>query len=1144
MISGALAEWSVCAFGPQSIFEPLTRMIHSLVSTRCSFSLRTFRLGAVATLLAALSLPTAPLRAQGDPANLIVYDGFDYPVIAGFDLTVFRFLGTPNPGIGWEPGTSGLWKYRSNFDGKGVTGTLGSTVVAGSLSYGGLQTTGNHVHLSGESDTLELGRGFAETLVGTPGTSTYISFLAQRIGPQADPNSPAYDDPDTPQTETYPWGNNLYPRGASIRFFSKAPSDVNFDEDLSIGRFSNRSESVWSVYGSMEDQVTDVQFGGGELAFVVVRIDHVGDATVPDNLYMWVNPDLYAGENTGSADLAFSNLENDGNPIDFSNFQFVSPFAGGAEILPGPDEVMGTEDDLVVRPHAEMLFDELRIGRTWASVTPFDPIPEIRVQPADVSVPAGQPATLEVTAVGGGTLSYQWKRGDTNVGSNSPTFSIASAAAGDAGSYTVMITNAFGSVTSRTVNFVVTDGPVGASIVTNPVGAALVQGASVTLTVTAAGNTPLTYVWKKDGVAIPGAPNGPELTLENTTSADAGTYSVTVSNSVGSATSAGAELIVDFAPEIITQPVSVAGTPGSTVSLSVVAEALPAPEYQWYKDGVAIPDATGPTLEITGLSAADVGVYRADISNRPGGLLRLVTTDRVGVSLLSTISQTSHMDLTGTTDVPVDVPITLSFDETVQAGISGVARLYRADGTLIESFNLADTSHAREVGGEPYNYLPVLTTANIATLTFVTPLEYGETYYITLEPGIVLDVDGEAFGGITDPNAVRFSVRSTMPPSDARELWVNADGSADFATLQGAIDHFSSGEERRSIYVADGHYEGLVFLPNTTQNVRIYGESRTGVVITYPNNSELNENRQRPVFYVRGGGAELYSMTIMNTTPAEAMLPADALSVQAQSVKVVDVDISSYYNTVRVDGTAYFENCYIEGAVDMIWGEGAGYFQSSLLHSLLDGNVTNPQNTIDAGVYDPGFVFNECRLTAEAGVSSVLLGSVDEATYPGAEAVFLSCEMGGHIVPVGWALVGDPAGSTADLMLAEYQSKNLSGALLDVSGRLNPGSRQLTAGQLSDYAPPTFLGENYDLGGIYGSQVVAGSGMASLAFTATLGLPVEIRMSSDLANWTLLQNATGTGLVQEIDVTTQVNAGNTFFDVVDPIDEIVPAEAE
>ena len=85
--------------------------------------------------------------------------------------------------------------------------------------------------------------------------------------------------------------------------------------------------------------------------------------------------------------------------------------------------------------------------------------PQITAQPADITCCPGSSATFSVTASGTGLLSYQWKKNKNPVGKTSPALSINPVSSGDAGIYTVDVTNVCGTVTSRWANLTVNSTP-------------------------------------------------------------------------------------------------------------------------------------------------------------------------------------------------------------------------------------------------------------------------------------------------------------------------------------------------------------------------------------------------------------------------------------------------------------------------------------------------------------------------------------------------------------------------------------------------------------------------------------------------------------------------------------------------------------
>lgn len=179
--------------------------------------------------------------------------------------------------------------------------------------------------------------------------------------------------------------------------------------------------------------------------------------------------------------------------------------------------------------------------------------PLITTQPAGATVTAGTPVSFSVAASGTPPLSYKWQfNGSPIGGATAGTYSIFSATAGNAGNYSVVVSNASGSVTSNDAALVVNALPptvVPPTITTQPAGATVTTGSSASFSVTAAGSVPFTYQWRFNGAPIAGA-SGSTYTIASTSAGQAGNYSVVITNSAGSVTSANAALTVNDAPPI------------------------------------------------------------------------------------------------------------------------------------------------------------------------------------------------------------------------------------------------------------------------------------------------------------------------------------------------------------------------------------------------------------------------------------------------------------------------------------------------------------------------------------------------------------------------------------------------------------------
>ena len=172
--------------------------------------------------------------------------------------------------------------------------------------------------------------------------------------------------------------------------------------------------------------------------------------------------------------------------------------------------------------------------------------PSITTHPASTTVTAPNAATFSVVATGDGPLTYQWKRNGGNIiGATSATYVRTPTALAENGStITVVVTNGAGSVTSTAAILTVNPAPTAPSITTQPANVAVTAPAAATFSVVATGTAPLSYQWRRNGVAIGGA-TSTSYVLDPTAVSDNGaSFDVVVTNAAGSATSAPATLTV------------------------------------------------------------------------------------------------------------------------------------------------------------------------------------------------------------------------------------------------------------------------------------------------------------------------------------------------------------------------------------------------------------------------------------------------------------------------------------------------------------------------------------------------------------------------------------------------------------------------
>jgi uncharacterized delta-60 repeat protein len=169
--------------------------------------------------------------------------------------------------------------------------------------------------------------------------------------------------------------------------------------------------------------------------------------------------------------------------------------------------------------------------------------------PASRTNSATTTATFNALASGTGPLAFQWLKdgapladGGNVSGAQATALALRDVLHTDAGNYSVVVSNAFGSVTSTVATLTVIE----PDIASQPASQSVDLGRSAAFAVEAAGTPPFTYQWWKDGLELAGDTNS-SLTLTNASAGSAGNYWVVVSGLYGSLTSAVAELAVNVA---------------------------------------------------------------------------------------------------------------------------------------------------------------------------------------------------------------------------------------------------------------------------------------------------------------------------------------------------------------------------------------------------------------------------------------------------------------------------------------------------------------------------------------------------------------------------------------------------------------------
>lgn len=289
---------------------------------------------------------------------------------------------------------------------------------------------------------------------------------------------------------------------------------------------------------------------------------------------------------------------------------------------------------------------------------------------------------------------------------------------------------------------------------------------------------------------------------------------------------------------------------------------------------------------------------------------------------------------------------------------------------------------------------------------------------------------------------------------------VAKDGSGDFFTVGEAIAAIPDycGAKTR-VVVCEGVYREKIAVPATKRNVEF--EGRGNAVISWDAyasqtgaTGHSTGTSGSSTVYFGGDHWVVRNLTFENTAGRVG---------QAVAVQCLGTDLCFYgcrflgnQDTLYLHGrgncdgkkidensVCIFEDCYIEGTTDFIFGAAAALFRRCEIRSKADSYITAASTCMGQR---SGFVFEECRLTADQGVKACYLG---RPWRDHAQTCFLCCELGGHIRSEGWHDWNKPRARKT----ARYGEFGCTGPGASTDGRVK-WARKLSAKQAAGLTEP------------------------------------------------------------------------------------------
>lgn len=274
------------------------------------------------------------------------------------------------------------------------------------------------------------------------------------------------------------------------------------------------------------------------------------------------------------------------------------------------------------------------------------------------------------------------------------------------------------------------------------------------------------------------------------------------------------------------------------------------------------------------------------------------------------------------------------------------------------------------------------------------------------------------------------------PTEPSYDFVVAADGSADFTTVQAAINAVPALRSKRTrIFIKNGIYKEKLLLPSTATNVCLVGESVSHTILSFDDYASRKNRFGEEMgtsasasFFVVGDGFEAENITFENA--AGPVGQAVAVRIDGDRVKFTNCRFLGNQDTLYPHGKnsrQYYKNCYIEGTVDFIFGWSTAVFDSCQIFCKSPGYVTAASTEEQSPV---GFVFRNCTIGGSAPAQSVYLG---RPWRPFAKVIFIQCQLDEIIRPEGW----HNWGKVSNEQTAYFAECQNTGPGADLSQRVN-----------------------------------------------------------------------------------------------------------
>ncbi|XP_057493187.1 putative pectinesterase 52 [Actinidia eriantha] len=295
---------------------------------------------------------------------------------------------------------------------------------------------------------------------------------------------------------------------------------------------------------------------------------------------------------------------------------------------------------------------------------------------------------------------------------------------------------------------------------------------------------------------------------------------------------------------------------------------------------------------------------------------------------------------------------------------------------------------------------------------------------------------------------------------------VDKSGTGNFATVQAAVDSVPAGNSQWiRISVKPGLYNEKVTIPVGKEFIYLEGCGYSQTVIAWNDHGQTDTSATFSVwpdnFVAKGIAFQNFYNTVLEATGGQERTPALAIRIYGDKSAFHECGFIGFQDTVwDVKGRHYFKSCYIEGAVDFIWGGGQSFYEdctvnvtAGMLPRTVAAGFITAQGRQSAA--DPsGFVFERGSVS---GTGQAYLG---RAYGPYSRVIFHGTTFDSVVFPLGWD-AWHYQGTENNFM---YVEAGCQGPGADTSKRVSWEKKDLVGSQLQEFSRDVFINQDGWLG--------------------------------------------------------------------------------